>query len=256
MNVRVNPGGTIFNRIRQCLAYADDVAILGRKGGYIKRTLEEMVAITQQIGLQINDTKTKYMINRQDGNKVKENELMGKIYEKVESSKYLGAVMRSLNEIETEIKSKNAVGNKRYYALGPIIKRSTSQSIKIHLYKMIIRPAVTYGADTWTLTSKIEKMLITWERKILRKIYGPTKENGQWRIKTNEELRTKYKSPDIVTVIKIRRLEWLGHVSRMNETRSVVKIFEGKLQGRRGRGRPRLRWINNVEDDLRKLSVK
>ena len=68
-----------------------------------------------------------------------------------------------------------------------------------------------------------------WERKVLRKIYGPTKENGQWRIKTNEELRNKYKSQDIVTVIKIRRLEWLGHVSRMNETRSVKKICEGIL---------------------------
>jgi hypothetical protein len=51
---------------------------------------------------------------------------------------------------------------------------------------------VTYGAETWTLTSKIEKMLMTWERKILRKIYGPTKENGQWRIKTNEELITSF----------------------------------------------------------------
>ena len=56
-------------------------------------------------------------------------------------------------------------------------------------------------------------------------------------------------------VIKIRRLEWLGHVIRMNETR-CVKIFEGKLEGRRGRGRPRLRWIDDVEDDLRKLGVK
>ena len=76
---------------------------------------------------------------------------------------------------------------------------------------------------------------MTWERQILRKIYGPTKENGQCRIKTNEQLRTKYKSQDIVAVIKIRRLEWLGHVSAMNETRAV-KIFEGKLEGRRGRG--------------------
>jgi len=115
---------------------------------------------------------------------------------------------------------------------------------------------VTYGAETWTLTGKIEKMLTRWERKILRKLYGPTKENGQWRIKTNEELRTKFKSQDTVTVIKIRRLEWLGHGIRMNETRSVKKIFEGKLEGRRGRGRPRLRWINNVEDDLWKLGVK
>ena len=169
-----------------------------------------MAAITYQIGLQMNDTKTKYMINRQDGNKVKEIELMGKKYEKVESFKYLGAVMTSLNDIETEIKSKIAVGNKCYYALGPILKRrSISQSIKIHLYKTIQRPAVTYGAETWTLTSKIEKMLMTWERKILRKIYGPTKENGQWRIKTNTALITKYKSQDIVTVMKIRTLDML-----------------------------------------------
>ena len=68
-------------------------------------------------------------------------------------------------------------------------------------------------------------------------------------------MRTKCKSHDIVTVIKIRRPEWLGHVSRMNETRSVKKNFEGKLEGRRGRGRPRLRWINDVEGDLRKLGV-
>jgi len=86
------------------------------------------------------------------------------------------------------------------------------------------------------LTSKTEKMLMTWERKILRKIYGSTKENGQWRIKTNTELITKYKSQHIVTVIKIRRLEWFGHVIRMNETRYVKKMFEGKLEGRRGRG--------------------
>ena len=68
---------------------------------------------------------------------------------------------------------------------------------------------------------------------------------------------TKYKSQDIVTVIKIRRLEWLQHVIRMSEIRCVKKIFEGKLEGRRGRGRrPRLRWIDDVEDDLRKLGVK
>jgi len=90
----------------------------------------------------------------------------------------------------------------------------------------------------------------------LRKIYGPTKENGQWRIKTKAELITKYKSQDIVTIIQFRRLGWLWHVIRMNETRSIKKTFEGILEGTRGRGRPRLRWINDVEDVLRKLGVK
>ena len=52
------------------------------------------------------------------------------------------------------------------------------------------------------------------------------------------------------------KIGMLGHIIRMNETRSVKRIFEGKLEGRRGKGRPRLRWINDVEDDLRKLGVK
>jgi DNA-directed RNA polymerase subunit L len=110
--------------------------------------------------------------------------------------------------------------------------------------------------ETWTLTNKIENMLMTWERKIMTKTYGPTKKNGQWRIKTNSELTTKYKSQDIVTLIKIRsyveikcqcKCEWLRYVIIMNETKSV-KIFEGKLEGRKGRGRSRLMWINNVKD--------
>jgi hypothetical protein len=67
---------------------------------------------------------------------------------------------------------------------------------------------------------------------------------------------SKYKSQDTVTVIKIQRLERLGYVIRMNETGSVKKILEGKLEGRRGRERPRLRWINDVEDNLTKLGVK
>ena len=58
-NVGFNPSETIYDRTRQCLAYADDVMILGRSEEYIEKTLEEMSAVTQQIGLQMNDTKTK-----------------------------------------------------------------------------------------------------------------------------------------------------------------------------------------------------
>jgi sorting nexin-29 len=72
-NVRINPGGTIFNSTRQYLAYADDIVILGRSEGYIKKTLEEMAAITHQIGLQMNDNETKHMINRNEKKKNKGN---------------------------------------------------------------------------------------------------------------------------------------------------------------------------------------
>jgi hypothetical protein len=75
------------------------------------------------------------------------------------------------------------------------------------------------------------------------------------RIKINSELEGKYKFKYIFSAIKVRRLEWLGHIIRMNETRTVKKIFEEKLGGRRGRRRPRLRWIDDVEDDLRNMGI-
>jgi len=129
----------------------------------------------------MNDTKTKYVINRHDGNKVKAIELMGKKYEKVESFKYLGSVMTSLNDTETEVKSKIVVGNKCYYALGPILKRrSVSQSIKICLYKMIIRPTVIYGAETWTVTSEIEKNVNDMGEKDIEENIWTNK--GEWTV--------------------------------------------------------------------------
>jgi transcription termination factor 2 len=64
------------------------------------------------------------------------------------------------------------------------------------------------------------------------------------------------KSPDIVTEIKVRRLEWLGHVIRMEDSRLPKTVFNAKPEGRRGVGRPRLRWLDDVEADIKALGVK
>jgi hypothetical protein len=82
----------------------------------------------------------------------------------------------------------------------------------------------------------MERVLMTWERKIPRKIYGPTHENGYWRIKINQEIYNKFKSPNILTVIKVCGLEWLGHVVRMDGARIVKKLLEGKPGGWRKKG--------------------
>jgi transcription termination factor 2 len=65
-----------------------------------------------------------------------------------------------------------------------------------------------------------------------------------------------YKFPDIVTEIKVRRLEWLGHVVRMEDTRLPKMVFNAKPEGRRGVGRPRLRWLDDVEAYIKALGVK
>jgi hypothetical protein len=74
----------------------------------------------------------------------------------------------------------------------------------------------------------IQKLLV-FERKILRRIFGPTKENRTWRVKTNEELDQLTKQKNTINYIKAQRLSWLGHVQRMPDTRKVKKIFNWKL---------------------------
>jgi hypothetical protein len=98
-------------------------------------------------------------------------------------------------------------------------------------------------------------MLSTWERKILR-IYGAKKERKEWKIRNNQELRNMYGQPDITAEIKSKIIEWLEHVVRMKENRMVKRVFEGHPGGRRKTGRPRKRWLDDIEEDLRLKKVK
>ena len=96
----------------------------------------------------------------------------------------------------------------------------------------MIIPTVLYGCETWAMTELIKPSLKTWERKILRKICGPIKDQNGWRIRTNE-LQVVYRKRNIVTTITVRRLEWAGRLVRMSDDRTVKRVFLGKPDGRR-----------------------
>jgi len=69
----------------------------------------------------------------------------------------------------------------------------------------------------------------------------------------NEELNDLYSSPNIVQVIKLRRMRWAGHVARMGEERGVYRVLVGKPGGKRPLGRPRHRWVGNTKTDLQEV---
>jgi hypothetical protein len=80
-------------------------------------------------------------------------------------------------------------------------------------------------------------------------------DNGIWRIRTKKELTALYQEVDIVAEIKKARLRWLGHVERMSEDRVIKKLYMSKPEGRRSVGRPEMRWLDDVEEDLRKMRI-
>jgi hypothetical protein len=108
--------------------------------------------------------------------------------------------------------------------------RAVARNTNVRMYRTIFIPVVTYGSETWCLTADDERGLRTWERKVLRKIYGPVYDNGIWRIRTNK-LTALYQGLNIVAEIKKARLRWLGHVERMSEERVIKKLYMSKPEG-------------------------
>ena len=116
--------------------------------------------------------------------------------------------------------------------------------------------AVLYGCETWSLTSREERKLRVFENMVLR-IFGPRGDElaGEWRRLRNEDVNDLYSSPNIVRVIKSRRMRWAGHVARIGEERGVCRVLVGKQEGKRPQGRPRRRWVDNIRMDLQEVGI-
>ena len=126
-----------------------------------------------------------------------------------------------------------------------------SKNLKIKIYRTIILPVVLYGCETWSLTLREERRLRVFENRVLRRVFVPKRDEvtGEWRKLHNEELSDLYSLPNIVRVVKSRRMRWAGHVARMGEGRGVYRVWWGNLKERDHLGDPDvggriiLRWI-------------
>jgi len=94
-----------------------------------------------------------------------------------------------------------------------------------------------------------------FENRVLRRVFGPNRDEvtGEWRKLHNKELRDLYSLPNIVRVVKSRRMRWVGLVTRMGEVTGVHRVLVGKPEGKRPLGRPRCRWEDRIKMDLREV---
>ena len=98
--------------------------------------------------------------------------------------------------------------------------------------------------------------LMIFERKIMRKIFGPTRtDDGYWRIKTNQEINDILKGRNIIGFIKKQRLNWLGYVESMAEDNIVQKIKRWKPMSKRPTGRLQTRWEDGVLEDKKSMNI-
>ena len=157
----------------------------------------------------------------------------------VSSFKYLGNVTDKEGRISDCVKDRIEAGNRAYAANCCMLKsKIIKTAVKIQIYRTLIRPVATCGAETGTLTKSDENSLGIFERKIMGKIYRAIQEGDIWRIRHNEELNRLMNGEDIVKFIKAQRIRRLGHVKRMEVGTMPRRMLEGRLFMERRKGRP------------------
>ena len=241
------------------LAYADDVVILAEDMQFLDMAFRDFCRAAAKIGLQVNESKTKLM-HVQRGVAFQEGqEIVGDLnIERVNCFTYLGSKLAPNNDIDLEVSTRISAATRAFYGLRQLFcTRLLSRRTKLRLYSTMIRPVLTYGAETWSVTQTIEAKILRFENNTLKTICGPIfdVELGRWRRRYAREVRQLTALPLVTDHIRSSRIRWLGHILRSGPERTTYNVFNEIMAGRRPRGRPRTRWKDVLMADLRLLDI-
>ena len=154
--------------------------------------------------------------------------------------------------MDSEIINRIAIYINSLSLLYPLLRdKYIPQKVKILIYKTILRPLLTYGSEAWVLTSKTRSKLQAAEMRALRLIYGVTRLDRRRNVDIQQELDVE----SILDFVERTQLRWYGHMMRMEDERNPKKYYEWQPEGRRPRGRPRMRWRQNVEREQQSEEV-
>jgi hypothetical protein len=206
--VPIATNSTVFYKSAQLVGDAGDINILGRSRAVAEEVHSAVETQAKETGLSINVDKTKIMIQTRKTIAGQVIHINNQDIEIVDSFVYLGSSLNTRNDETTEIRRRILMANIAYFSVLYLIKsRTIHRKNKISIYRTIIRPILCYVFEAWMMTSKSDEMLHAFERKNLRRVYGPKKVEGGWRMRYNTEINDLYKEVKVLVFIKLRRLQ-------------------------------------------------
>jgi hypothetical protein len=232
------------------LDFADDLAILSETPLEAQMKTERLELFSNQIGLQINASKTKimYLNNTHDAIKLKDLPI-----EPVTKFTYLGSKLAADGDLAHELTTRLALSAMAFNKLSNIWKSSKiSTKLKLRLFNSCVIPVLTYACESWKSTLSIDHKLNSFENKCLRRIT-----NTHWKdFKTNALLRAETKQPYISDIIRRRRWAFIGHTLRSDPNNIHLQALSWTPQGSRKRGRPKETLRRTITREYSSVNIK
>lgn len=231
------------NRNINILCYADDAVLVAENEDDLQRLLYRFNCVAKSFNMVISASKTKSMTTSKIPTRCKL-VVDDKIIQQVMKFNYLGIELSGYGDIELEVRQQTNKALRVAGCLNDTIWKNKylNSGTKARIYKSVIRPIMTYTAETRPDTEKTKRILEVGEMKILRKIAGKTLLDRE----RSDNIRRTCRVDNITDWVLGRKMEWNGHISRMDQQRVVRIARDESPIGKRSLGRPRKRWSDNL----------
>ncbi|KAK3521756.1 hypothetical protein QTP70_016233 [Hemibagrus guttatus] len=234
------------------MMFADDIVICSESREQVEENLERWRFALERRGMKVSRSKTEYMcVNEREGSGTVR--LQGEEVKKVQEFKYLGSTVQSNGECGKEVKKRVQAGwNGWRKVSGVLCDQKISARIKGKVYRTVVRPAMLYGLETVSLRKRQESELEVAELKMLRFSLGVTRLD---RIR-NEYIRGTAHVGRLGDKVREARLRWFGHVQRRDSEYIGRRMLDMGLPGRRQRGRPKRRYMDGINEDIKLVGAR
>ena len=227
------------------LRYVDDTALFASDEEKLQKLVDVVKECSSQAGLDMNAKKTKTMViskHPERDNRV-DIKIDGESLEQVHQFKYLGTQVTDDARTEKELKCRIGAAKTKFSMLSTILtSKQLRIPLKIRVLGCYVFSVFGYGSEAWTLTKAMEDKIEAFEMWCLRRMGRISWKDKKTNADVLKQMRTERK---LLNAIKQRKLRYFGHVKRQDSF--LKQVMEGKLKGKRPRGRPRTTWLDNVE---------
>ena len=243
--------GDIRKEAPWSMLFADDVVLCSENRKELEQDLERWRYALERRGMRVSRSKTEYLcLNDIDNGEVK---MEGVDIKKVTEFRYLGSTVTSTAESKTEVSKRILSGwNGWRKVTGVLCDRNMDREIKGKVFRTCVRPCMLYGMETVTMTKSQEKKMEVAEMKMLRFTLGKTMRD---RVR-NVDIRKSLGVVRFGEKAREWRLRWFGHVRRRDDTYVGQRVLDMKPPGKRGRGRPRRRFMDSIREDMQELGLE